>query len=186
MLLCPALTTAVIFKNNDHSYETFSQKASYLLSNQKKENWYDIAQRTLECTKKMMGVKVYAVLKAYGSQLFAEYITRTYDLAKEFAALVKESKDFRLAIEPGANIVCFRYAPRQKDGRESDELNRDIRNRLKEAGEFYIVQTDIDDRVFLRVSLMNPFTTKNDIIGLLQAIREKSVAPEQSNPVSPR
>lgn len=175
MLLCPALTTAVIFKNNEHSYDTFSQKASYLLGNQKKDNWYDIAQRTLECTKKMMGVKVYAVLKTYGSQLFAEYITRTYDLAKEFAALVKESKDFELALEPAANIVCFRYAPGQVHVQELDELNRNLRDRIKEEGEFYIVQTDIDDRVFLRVTLMNPFTSKKDFTRLLQKIRPTRV-----------
>ncbi|MCK5055269.1 MAG: aminotransferase class V-fold PLP-dependent enzyme [Candidatus Aminicenantes bacterium] len=174
MLLCPALTTAVIFKNNDYSYETFSQKAFYLLGNQKKDNWYDIAQRTLECTKKMMGVKIYAVLRTYGSQLFSEYITRTYDRTKVLAELIKESEDFQLAIEPEANIACFRYVPRQKNSRELDALNRTVRDRLKKDGTFYIVQTIIDDRVFLRATLMNPFTSKTDFIQLLQAIRDKS------------
>ncbi len=178
MLLCPALTTAVIFKNNDCSYETFSQKASYLVGSREKENWYDIAQRTLECTKKMMGIKIYALLQAYGSKLFSDYITNAYDLAEEFASLIKESSDFQLALEPAANIVCFRWEPAHKNSRQVDELNRKIRNRLKEEGEFYIVQTLVGHRVYLRVTLMNPFTSRKDLIQLLQRIRETAVTLE--------
>ncbi|MCP5104140.1 MAG: aminotransferase class V-fold PLP-dependent enzyme [bacterium] len=170
MLLCPALTTAVIFKNNDYSFETFSQKAAYLLDDQQTENWYDIAQRTLECTKKMMGIKIYAVLKAYGEQLFSDYITRTYDLAKEFAELIRKNSEFQLALEPESNIVCFRYVDPAKNAGRLDEINIKVRNRVKEDGEFYIVQTAIDDRIYLRATLMNPFTTKNDFKKLLRLI----------------
>jgi len=172
MLLCPALTTAVVFKNGKDSYGTFSQKASYLLGNKKEGNWFDIAERTLECTKKMMGVKVYAILKIYGVRLFSDYVTRAYDLAGEFAAMIKESGDFELALEPASNIVCFRYVPGKEGVSELDEINTNVRNRLKEEGEFYIVQTVIDGVVYLRTTLMNPFTSRNDLTQLLKKIRE--------------
>lgn len=172
MLLCPALTTAVVFKNGKDSYETFSQKASYLLSSKKKGNWFDIAERTLECTKKMMGIKIYALLKMYGAQLFSDYITHTYDLAKEFAKLIKESSDFEPALEPASNIVCFRYVPPGRSAAELDELNARVRNKLKEEGEFYIVQTVIDGTVYLRTTLMNPFTSISNLTQLLERIRK--------------
>lgn len=176
MLLCPALTTAVIFKNDELSHETFSQKASYLLANEKKENWFDIAAKTLECTKKMMSVKIYALLRTYGPRLFSDYITATYDLAREFAEMIKEGGDFELALEPASNIVCFRYtpgAPGARNPAELDELNTRVRSRIKEDGEFYIVQTVINGAVYLRTTLMNPFTSTNDLIQLLQKIRDK-------------
>ncbi len=172
MLLCPALTTAVIFKNDQLAQEIFAQKASYLLANEKKGNWFDIAAKTLECTKKMMSVKIYTLLRTYGPQLFADYITRTYDLAKEFAAQITRSPDFQLAMEPAANIVCFRFTPNNTKPTELDELNTNIRNRIKEDGEFYIVQTVIDGAVYLRTTLMNPFTSIHDCITLLDKIRE--------------
>ena len=172
MLLCPALTTAVVFRNGKDSYETFSQKASYLLSTKKKGNWFDIAERTLECTKKMLGIKIYALLKVYGPQLFSDYITRTYDLAKEFAILIDKSGDFEIALEPASNIVCFRYTPPKLNGSELDELNAAIRDRLKQEGEFYIVQTILDGTVYMRTTLMNPFTTIKDLTELLERIRE--------------
>jgi L-2,4-diaminobutyrate decarboxylase len=172
MLLCPALTTAIIFKNGEIAYETFSQKASYLLSPEKRGNWFDIAQRTLECTKSMMGIKIYALLKMYGVQLFADYITGTYDMAGTFADMIKETGDFELALEPASNIVCFRYAPPRADLREINDINIKVRERLKEDGEFYIVRTVIDDAVYLRTTLMNPFTSRKELTRLLQKIRD--------------
>ncbi|MGE5340049.1 MAG: pyridoxal phosphate-dependent decarboxylase family protein [Candidatus Omnitrophota bacterium] len=175
MLLCPALTTAVIFKNGDNAYETFSQKASYLLSADKRASAFDIAQRTLECTKKMMGIKVYALLKIYGVRLFEAYITRVYDMAAEFAALIRDSADFELALEPTSNILCFRYVPafvQSADLRVINQLNIDVREKVKEDGNFYIVRTLVHDAVYLRSTLMNPFTSREDLVRLLQRIRE--------------
>lgn len=175
MLLCPALTTAVVFKNGDDAYETFSQKASYLLNTKKKGNWFDIAERTLECTKKMMGIKIYALLKTYGVQLFSDYITKTYDLGKEFAEIIGKTDDFETALEPASNILCFRYVGVGKNVREWNDINRKVRERIKEDGEFYIVQTVIAGAVYLRVTLMNPFTSRNDLVRLLEVIRNVAV-----------
>lgn len=174
MLLCPSLTTGVIFKKGDNAYETFSQKASYLLSTHKRGNWYDIANRTLECTKKMMSIKIYALLKMYGVQLFEDYITKTYDTAQELAELIRESDDFELALEPASNIVCFRYIPAGTPGSALNDLNETIREKLKEDGEFYIVRTDIRNTVYLRTTLMNPFTSRKELIQLLQKVRENA------------
>jgi L-2,4-diaminobutyrate decarboxylase len=173
MLLCPALTTAVVFKKGELAHETFSQKAEYLLDKKNKDNWYDIAQRTLECTKEMMGLKIYALLKMYGARLFNDYITRTYDLGKEFAKLIESSADFELALEPAANIVCFRFKPDKIfEDEDLNRINRSIREKLKEIGEYYIVSTLIDGVLYLRTSLMNPFTTVEHLSGLLEFIRK--------------
>lgn len=171
MMLCPSLTTAVMFKEGDNAYETFSQKADYLLNREKRGDWFDIAQRTLECTKKMMSIKVYALLKIYGAQLFDDYVTGAYEMATEFAALIKEAGDFQLALEPASNIVCFRYKPAGTDPKELNNLNAGIRTRLKEDGEFYIVQTVINGQTYMRTTLMNPFTSVEELRQLLDRIR---------------
>lgn len=176
MLLCPSLTTAIVFKEGENAYETFSQKAEYLLNHKQLENWWDIAQRTLECTKKMMSIKVYALLKMYGVQLFSDYITQTYDLAREFYAILDNAADFEPAMEPASNIVCFRYIPPYiPPGAGKEELsgiNGKIREQLKQDGEFYIVQTIIDGNIYLRVTLMNPFTRTTHLEELLERIRK--------------
>ncbi len=171
MMLAPALTTAVLFKNGQHAGETFAQKAEYLLGDGQQKPWYDSAGRTLECTKKMMGVKVYVMLKLYGEELFRDYITGTYDLGKELAGLIGLYNDVELAVEPDGNIVCFRCCPEGFNG-DLNTLNAMVRQEIVKKAEFYIVQTSIKGRIFLRVTLMNPFTGNHDLRLLLNEIRD--------------
>lgn len=167
MLMTPALATSVIFRRNDDAFRTFQQKAQYLWANQHSKDWFNSGKRTFECTKLMMSVKIYAILKAHGEQIFSENVTYLYDLGKTFATLIKTRPNFELAIEPESNIVCFRLENR---GMAINELNAHIRKKLLEEGKFYIVQTTLKDNLYLRVSLMNPLTTEEDLIALLDEI----------------
>ncbi|TSA31089.1 MAG: pyridoxal-dependent decarboxylase [Porphyromonadaceae bacterium] len=171
MLGISALTTAVLFRDGKRSYETFNQKAGYIFNNEEREQWFNSAVRTLECTKNMMGVKVYSILRTYGPQVFIDHFTTCYDLGREFAAIISQGADFELPYEPESNIVCYRYIGSGKTDHELNRLNADIRRKIIESGKFYIVQTQIDNKTYLRSSLMNPFTSKSDMEELLEEIR---------------
>ncbi len=174
MMLAPALTTAVLFKNGQHSGETFAQKAEYLLGSGQQKPWYDSAGRTLECTKKMMGVKVYAMLKLYGEELFSDYVTATFDMGQEMAKLTEPFSDVELAVDPDCNIVCFRCCPEGFKG-DLNRLTAMVRQEIVKKADFYIVQTNIAGRIFLRITLMNPFTGENDLEALLGEVRATAV-----------
>lgn len=171
MLGVSALTTAVLFRDGQRSYETFNQKAFYLFNNKEREQWFNSAVRTLECTKNMMGIKVYAILRTYGPQIFIDHFTVLYDLGREFAELILKATDFEIPYEPESNIVCYRYILRGKTDHELNQLNADIRRKIVESGKFYIVQTRIGNKTYLRSVLMNPFTSKSDMEELLAEIR---------------
>lgn len=111
-LLIPALMTAVVFRDGARSFEAFSQKASYLFEKSAREEWYNYAHRTLECTKTMMGLRLFVSLVAYGTDFFGAYVTEMFDLAREFARRLRSAGDFETAAEPESNIVCFRYLGR--------------------------------------------------------------------------
>ena len=171
MMLCPALATAVLFRDGTVLKRIFSQKASYLLPEHQQAPWQDIARSTIECTKKMIGLKVMMLLKTVGEGIFSEYITRVYDLSRDFAAVLRAEGDFRLAVEPQANIVCFRHQPGLVPAGQWGEYNARLRRQLVAHGRFYIVQTAISGEIFLRLTLMNPFTDLNDLQELLAEIR---------------
>lgn len=176
MLLMPALVTAVLFRNADHSFATFAERSSYLLDKNAREEWYNIGYRTIECTKRMLALKVYAALTCYGTKFFADYVTRQYDLARRFAVMLREAADFELGAEPEANIVCFRHAPSGTG--DLDALQARIRSRIVQSGAFYIVQTRLPAGLFLRTTLINPLTTETQLSELLGAIRTAAQAPE--------
>ena len=169
-MLMPALITAVLFRDGGHSYEAFSQKASYLFEKDAREEWYNFAQRTMECTKTMMGLRLFVSLAAYGTDIFAGYVTAVYDLARDFARLMREAGDFEVAVEPESNIVCFRYVGRGEA--DLDARQRRIRRRLLEDGKFYVVQAELRGKTWLRCTLINPRTTLGDLADLLTEIRK--------------
>jgi len=168
-MLMPALITAVIFREGVHSYEAFSQKASYLFEKDATEEWYNYAQRTMECTKTMMGMRLFISLAAYGTDFFAGYITAMYDLTREFARRLQATNDFETAVEPESNIICFRYL--KKGETDLDGFQRRIRRLLLEQGHFYVVQTELNSRLWLRCTLINPRTTIADLEALMDEIR---------------
>lgn len=167
MLMTPALATALIFKRDEDAFKTFQQKAQYLWANQHSKDWFNSGKRTFECTKLMMSLKIYSILKAHGEQIFTENVEYLHALAEKFANLVKARQNFELAIEPESNIVCFRLVSLDTN---LNDLNSSIRKQLLQEGKFYIVQTTLKENLYLRVSLMNPLTTATDLNALLDEI----------------
>ncbi len=170
MMMIPALVTAVLYKRDADSYRTFQQKAEYLWADSSTKDWFNSGKRAFECTKLMMSAKVYTVLRTYGEGIFTENVDMLYGLARRFAEQVRSRSGFELAIEPESNIVCFRYVGNETDTDKLDVLNTQIRRKLLEDGQFYIVQTTLRGHVWLRVSLMNPLTTDVHLTALLDVI----------------
>jgi L-2,4-diaminobutyrate decarboxylase len=139
MILRPALVTALLFRDGRTSYAPFAQRADYLLRQVAKEQWWDPALRTLECTKRMMGVELYGALAIHGTTFFSDYVTRIFDLGRRFAAMLGEAGDFEPAVEPDCNIVCFRYLA--SGGGDLDRCHERVRSALLREGSFYLVQT---------------------------------------------
>ena len=172
MMMMPGITTALLFKNGSDSHNTFRQKAEYLLEESEEEDWYNLAKRTFECTKHMMSLHWYISLKQYGNGIFDDFLTRLYDQAAEFAMILDKETDFELATAPMSNILCFRYTGSEVPEGSINEFNRSIRQKILESGEFYIVQTKLRGKQYLRTTIMNPFSTEEHFRGLISHIRE--------------
>ncbi|MEM7484813.1 MAG: aminotransferase class I/II-fold pyridoxal phosphate-dependent enzyme [Bacteroidota bacterium] len=171
MMMMPTITTALLFKNKTHSDHTFSQKADYLLNDTEEDEWYNSGRRTFECTKNMMCMHWFMLLKIFGEKAFDAYVTRQYDLAQEFAEMISKEPNFEIATSPMSNILCFRYVDDKLSLEELNHLNQSIRKRLLEDGEFYLVQTKLNGIHYLRTTLMNPFTTPDHLNQLLKKVR---------------
>jgi len=172
MLLVPALNTLVMFKNGERSFETFAQKASYLFQKSQKNVWYNSATRTIECTKSALGIIAYTALKYYGDSYYKEYIDSRYDLTLVFARLVKSESQFELAVEPESNIICFRFAPKEYDDISLNRINSEIRDMIIKEGSFYIVQAELNGKIWLRLTIINPVTSETTLKELLVRVSD--------------
>ena len=166
----PILSTTLLYKTEEHSYETFSQGAKYLFQDQSHE-WYQLGKKTFECTKPMMVLKAFTLLQQLGVKKLSYDIDYRYDLAKAFASLIDENPDFELATLPESNIVCFRLLFGQIDIKSANQFSQEIRKKINSTGNFYLVQTQIKDTVYLRCSLMNVATNIETLTKLLNEIK---------------
>jgi L-2,4-diaminobutyrate decarboxylase len=160
MLGMPALITAVLFKDAKDGAHAFAQQAHYLFDDDDTDDaWADIGKRTIECTKRMMSLKLYATLKAYGTDALSTHVDRLCDLGAAFARILQE-RGLETLVEPQANIVVFR--------RHGDDggVVAAIRKRLLAQGRFYLVQVRVQGTLWLRCAFMNPLTTEDDLRAL--------------------
>ncbi|MFT5049533.1 MAG: L-2,4-diaminobutyrate decarboxylase [Chlamydiales bacterium] len=174
MMGLPALNTAVLFREGRRSYEAFAQQAGYLFDGREAESeWFNIGLRTMECTKRGLGVTAYTMLATLGRDVFEQNVDRLVGLAHGFALRLDQEPDFELAAMPSANIVCLRHIPvgGTLDALERDALQERIRAKVLDHEQFYLVKARLRDEVWLRVSLMNPATTSAHLEGLLEEIR---------------
>jgi L-2,4-diaminobutyrate decarboxylase len=169
MMMVPSLTTMLFFKKSEDSYRTFAQQAQYLWTDTDAE-WYNYGKRTMECTKIMLSTRLYVLMQMYGMEIFGRHVEQCYDMGKLFANMIAADPLFELAVQPDSNIVCFRV--RHEDTFKANQLNRGIREALLEEGMFYIVQTMLGDTSYLRVSIMNSFTSVEDMALLIEKVKE--------------
>lgn len=164
LLYMPATVSAVLFRQPEHSYAAFSQDASYLFQGKsQEEESFNTSYRTLECTKRMMGLKLWAVFSLYGVNGLGELVNQVFATAKLLAEKIQALEDFELLMYPQTNIVCFRYG----SGDQSI-----LRKKLVEAGGFHITQVALHETTWLRTTIMNPFTNADNLDALLEQIRE--------------
>ena len=124
-------------------------------------DWYNMAKRTFECTKTMMSLRVYSILRSYGSKLWDEYVTRVVDLGRNLGRLVENDPAFELATAPQCNIICFRHLVPGLSEEGLNQHNEKIREQLKLEGKYYIVKTVLRGKTYLRCTLTNAFTSLN-------------------------
>jgi L-2,4-diaminobutyrate decarboxylase len=175
MMFMPALCAMLFYRNPEHRLATFHQEAPYLFDPTAPElAEYDSGIVNLECTKRAAAFGVWGVWSLLGTQIFADMVDVTIDLAQQFHSMLGAAEDFVPLHEPQCNIVAFRYLPpalRDAPPAKIDALQPRLRRAVIESGEFYLVQSRIDGRPVLRTTMMNPLTTVDDLHGLLECLR---------------
>ncbi|OIQ73942.1 L-2,4-diaminobutyrate decarboxylase [mine drainage metagenome] len=173
LLYMPAAVSAVLFRDPRNSYAAFAQEASYLFhGNTVEDESFNTSYRTLECTKRMMGLKLWAAFSMYGVDKLGELVTHVFQSARQLAEKIEATADFELLMPPQTNIVCFRYLPVPE--MSLDALNAAqaaLRWELVQSGAFHLTQTTVHGIIWLRATVMNPLTTEEDLDELISGMR---------------
>ncbi len=92
-------------------------------------------------------------------------MTNSIQLAEDVETYLRKSTDWEVISPATLAVVNFRYNPLNEEftGKQIDEMNQYISNRIMAEKEAVLVTTILNKQVVLRMCLINPRTTFEDV-----------------------
>ncbi|MDV2682916.1 aspartate aminotransferase family protein [Alkalihalophilus lindianensis] len=133
----------------------------------------NLVTKSIQTTRRFDALKLFVSFQALGRKIFAEMIDYTIDLAKETASILDDDSQFELVTQPEINAVVFRYNPEEEKSEEGlNQINAFIRSHLLEEGQAILARTRVNESVYLKLTLLNPRTTIEDIHAIFNQIKQ--------------
>ncbi|MHB1222801.1 MAG: pyridoxal phosphate-dependent decarboxylase family protein [Gemmatimonadaceae bacterium] len=181
MLLLPLSAGMVLVRDESLLGTAFAQQAPYLFHAESGERSWDMGPRSFQCSRRGDVLKLWVALQRYGADGLGLLFDRLCDAARTLHEAIAGRADFESMHAPDCNILCFRYIPSPVlDGARLDLLTQRIRERYNRSGAGWITATTLDGRRVLRVTIMNPRTSNEHLLTLLDglAAQGRAIAAE--------
>jgi L-2,4-diaminobutyrate decarboxylase len=141
------------------------QRADYLNAGDDTEAGLpDLLGRSLRTTRRPDILKIAVTLKALGRTGVGALVDQVCARAREFADLVRDHPAFELYDRPTISTVLFRPAG------ATDDTVAAVRRKLLADGHAVLGRARLDDRLWLKATLLNPDTRPDDLAGLLKLV----------------
>lgn len=165
---------AFLLKDARH-YELMRYQAAYLNSEFDEEAGVpNLVSKSLQTTRRFDALKLWMGLEALGQKQYAAIIDHGVSLAQDVAQFVESEPHLELVMQPQLASVLFRYRPEQlSDSAQIALFNQRIGDALLESGRANVGVTEHAGMTCLKLTLLNPTVTLEDI-KLLLALVEKT------------
>ena len=155
----------LLVRNHKWLKGTFTEKPEYLRDvegNTSEINFYD---HGIELTRRFRALKFYMSIKTFGLSSFRKAITNTIKLAEETEAFLRKSGNWEIVSPATLAVINFRYNPigSQLSEKQLDKLNQYISAKVVTSQKALLVTTVLNKQTVLRMCLINPRTTLNDV-----------------------
>ena len=176
MMFMPLAAGGVMVRHRDHLLAPLQEEAPYLFGS--KRQYPDLGQITIACSQRFDALKTWLVWRAYGAELWDHLTTHVCDVTDAAYRYCSESDVLEPVHQPHSNIFCFRL--KRSHGRKSDALHWAIKEEINESGYAYISSTVLSGRRVLRIVVMNPRTTVDDIREVLARVEQIAARSEKA------
>lgn len=161
---------AFILKDARH-YELMRYQAAYLNSDFDEEQGVpNLVSKSLQTTRRFDALKLWMGLEALGQDKYAEIIDNGITLAQQVGDYVNEQSDLQLVMQPQLASVLFRYTPDTLREGDLALLNQKIGDALLASGAANVGVTEADGVTCLKLTLLNPVVTLDDVKTLLTSV----------------
>ncbi len=155
----------LLVRNNKNLRGTFTEKPEYLRDvegNTSEINFYD---HGIQLTRRFRALKFYMSIKTFGLNAFREAIDYNLTLAEKTEAIIRKSPNWEVITSASLAVINFRYNPinRSLTEKQLDTVNQYISGEIMKNRQALLVTTVLHEQVVLRMCLINPRTTLDDI-----------------------
>ena len=160
----------LLVRNHRHLSHTFTEKPEYLRDiegNTSEINFYDLG---IQLTRRFRALKFYMSIKTFGLDAFRKAVDYNIWLADQVEELLRGSSQWEVVHPATLAIINFRYNPIEKEftADELDSINQFISEKVVESRHALLVTTLLNKQVVLRMCLINPRTTFDDVKETIQ------------------
>ncbi|UED83407.1 pyridoxal phosphate-dependent decarboxylase family protein [Streptomyces profundus] len=173
----PAAASVLLVREGTDLTASTGLRVAYLNPDDDGAAGYDgLLGHSLATTRRADALKVVATFLALGRRGVGALLDSCHDLALHAADAIKDHPRLELVATPVLTTVVFRYRPAEANRAHADAINGALRRRLLRQGRALIGRTDDlagtseTGRVRLKLTLLNPQATKDDIQELLAAV----------------
>jgi L-2,4-diaminobutyrate decarboxylase len=154
----------VLLTRDPGAFTPLRRRAAYLNAADDEEAGYtSLLGRSLRTTRRADALKVAVTLRALGRDGLGALVDACCELADHAARAIARRPELELTAAPVISTVVFRY-------RGGDATNAGLRRRLLREGRAVVGRTDVDGRVHLKLTLLNPQAVPADIDALLDLV----------------
>lgn len=155
----------LLVRNHKWLSQAFSEKPEYLRDiegNTSEINFYD---HGIQLTRRFRALKFYMSMKTFGLNSFKKAVSYSIDLAEDVETYLRKSPNWEVISPATLAVINFRYNPIGKSfsDKELDAYNQIISAKIVDSREALLVTTILQNQVVLRMCLINPRTTIQDV-----------------------
>jgi aromatic-L-amino-acid/L-tryptophan decarboxylase len=155
----------LLARDERHLRSAFALRPSYLASQENGiaggEPWY--CDYGVDLSRSFRALKVWATLRAYGTDRLGQVINNNCRLARYMAGLIRQSTVLRLHAPVISNVCCFGLTHLQMKPIAASALNGAIVARLQETGETVLSTTSLGGITVMRAAITNHRTLDVDV-----------------------
>jgi aromatic-L-amino-acid/L-tryptophan decarboxylase len=132
----------------------FSLVPEYLVTPER-DAVVDFMNYGVQLGRRFRALKLWMVIRGFGTLGLAARIRRHCALARQFASWVHDDPEWQVVAPVPFSLVCFRYAPAGVHEEIVNELNERLLAAVNSSGEVFLSHTKLDGRYVLRLAIGN-------------------------------
>ncbi len=169
----PVCSSAFLVRDTKH-FKYVSYYADYLNPLEHRDEEYpNLIEKSIQTTRRFDALKLWFTLKMTGAKTIGSFLEKVHYLALDLYHSIKGDPYFEIVHKPELSTLVFRYiAPDMDTDTVHDAINIYIKNTLFKSGRASVASTKLNNKVYLKFTLLNPKSTIDDLLNIIQMIKD--------------